>query len=531
MSSAYHPESDGSTERANKTVNQMLRHCIEPLQKDWAQKLPAIEFAINSARSESTGFAPFFLNSGRMPRSFIWDSNEPEKYPGVRVFAQRMKTAVMRAHDSIIAARVKQVRTANRKRQRAPFALGDLAYVSTKNMAIPAGLARKLSPKFIGPYLITEDFKNNSFRLKLPPRLKQRGLHDVFHASLLRIHVPNDDRLFPGRLDTQIFDDENLETEWTVERIVSHAGTGKNSVFEVLWKSGDKTWLPYDRLTHLDALRAYFDVMGVQNIEELSEGTGNPPDDDLQIFLGCLGLNFEEEYEAIKLAEHETVRSSFDRAKLGPSHSHERQQHRVDYQEASRFVLRPPHSAPGSHLEHDLDLPCRNHIYVADKDGQTFSVTVNMARDFMSFHTMVAQTNSKTPSKERLERLNSICEPFGYRHFARLVNADPLIKDELVEITEGSAIKYPTYRDGYRPHFLRFDGEKQSEIDNALEIAALFSGSKDKAQEAIDLAFRVATTTFGGSKVAKTTNKGKGKPYEKKNRRNVKDRDGDVNMG
>jgi hypothetical protein len=76
----------------------MLRQCIKPNQKDWVLRLPAIEFAINSARSESTGFAPFFLNSGRMPRSLIWDSNQPSQYPGVRVFAQQMKSAVMQAN-------------------------------------------------------------------------------------------------------------------------------------------------------------------------------------------------------------------------------------------------------------------------------------------------------------------------------------------------------------------------------------------------------------------------------------------------
>ena len=64
MSSAYHPETDGSTERANQTVTQMLRQCIGEKQNDWVAKLPAIEFAINSARSESTGYAPFFLNMG-----------------------------------------------------------------------------------------------------------------------------------------------------------------------------------------------------------------------------------------------------------------------------------------------------------------------------------------------------------------------------------------------------------------------------------------------------------------------------------
>ena len=59
LSSAYHPQTDGATERANCTMTQMLRQCVRPDQKDWVQKLPAIELAMNMARSESTGFSPF----------------------------------------------------------------------------------------------------------------------------------------------------------------------------------------------------------------------------------------------------------------------------------------------------------------------------------------------------------------------------------------------------------------------------------------------------------------------------------------
>ncbi|KAJ2914251.1 hypothetical protein MD484_g6182, partial [Candolleomyces efflorescens] len=147
MSSAYHPQTDGSTERANRTITQMLRQCINAKQDDWVQKLPSIEFAINSARSESTGYAPFFLNHGRLPRAMIWDTASPEEFPAVRRFAQMKKLALMEAHDSILAARVKQTREANRHRREAPFAEGDLVYLSTKNISFPKGLARKLVPK------------------------------------------------------------------------------------------------------------------------------------------------------------------------------------------------------------------------------------------------------------------------------------------------------------------------------------------------------------------------------------------------
>jgi len=57
----------------------------------------------------------------------------------------------------------------------------------------PKGLAQKLIPKFIRPYKVLRDFKNQSFQIDLPSHLKQRGVHNVFHAALIRIHVLNDD--------------------------------------------------------------------------------------------------------------------------------------------------------------------------------------------------------------------------------------------------------------------------------------------------------------------------------------------------
>ena len=84
MSSAYHPEtSDGSTERANHTIGQMLRSSIGPTQKDWVTCLPAIEFAINLARSESTGYSPFFLNTGHLFRVMVWDAPSKDEYPNL----------------------------------------------------------------------------------------------------------------------------------------------------------------------------------------------------------------------------------------------------------------------------------------------------------------------------------------------------------------------------------------------------------------------------------------------------------------
>ena len=81
LSSAFHPQTDGATERANRTMTQMLRQCVSAKQKDWVTKLPAIEFVMNSARSSTTGFTPFYLNYGHNPSPMIWKGEEV--YPGV----------------------------------------------------------------------------------------------------------------------------------------------------------------------------------------------------------------------------------------------------------------------------------------------------------------------------------------------------------------------------------------------------------------------------------------------------------------
>ncbi|KNZ71377.1 hypothetical protein J132_10828 [Termitomyces sp. J132] len=71
--------------------------------------------------------------------------------------------AIMSAHNSILAARIKQTRGANYRKQPSPFAKRDLVYLSTKNIMYPKGLACKLIPRYEGPYPITKDFDNNSY--------------------------------------------------------------------------------------------------------------------------------------------------------------------------------------------------------------------------------------------------------------------------------------------------------------------------------------------------------------------------------
>ena len=171
LSSSYHPQTDGVTKRANHTMTQMLRQCMHPDQKDWVQRLPAIELAMNTARSEMTGFSPFFINYGQMPRSLVWTSES--EYPGVQAFAQQMKEAIMAVHNAIIEAHVGQVVQANKHRCPASFTEGDLAYLSTKNLSLPKGCVRKLVPKYLGPFCISKVLvEGATYQLDLSDELK-----------------------------------------------------------------------------------------------------------------------------------------------------------------------------------------------------------------------------------------------------------------------------------------------------------------------------------------------------------------------
>lgn len=121
MFSAYHPESDGTTERANRTVIQMLQSIVSPVQMDWVTKLPAIKFAINLVSLEMTLLSPFEANTGRTPRVMVWNNPSKDKYPSMRAYLQRMKAAQMNVHDSMLEAHVKQIRHVNKRHQLCPL--------------------------------------------------------------------------------------------------------------------------------------------------------------------------------------------------------------------------------------------------------------------------------------------------------------------------------------------------------------------------------------------------------------------------
>jgi len=174
MSTSFHPQTDGQSERVIRNVTQILRTLVQPDQKDWVDKIDMVEFAINSSISESTGYAPFKLSGGYMP-SMIKEIREDENFvTGVKSFAVTALQNLADVHDAIIEARSFQAEAANKHRKgEPPIAKGDLVYLSMKNLNLPKNRAWKLCLRYIGPYKVMEAQPSTSnYTLELPVALQ-----------------------------------------------------------------------------------------------------------------------------------------------------------------------------------------------------------------------------------------------------------------------------------------------------------------------------------------------------------------------
>lgn len=278
MSTSFHPQTDGQTERANRSIGQIFRSAISPDQKDWVERVDMTEFAINISISETTRYSPFELNGGFLP-SMIQEIRGQQAPRGVTEFARAALEHLANAHDAIITARVFQTLHANKRRSDEPkITINDLVFLSTKNLNLPKNRARKLMPKFIGPYkVIKARAESSNYTLDLPPMLQKRRIHPTFHVSLLRPYYASSDALFPNRMTPEPFDfGANADHEWYVDDIIGHRRTETGSLeYEIRWSLGDTTWEPQAECKELAALDRYLELHRVKFQSQLPKAPSN----------------------------------------------------------------------------------------------------------------------------------------------------------------------------------------------------------------------------------------------------------------
>ena len=155
----------------------------------WSKRLSIAEFATNNAINVSTGYTPFFLNSGEnpiLPKHLVISPGSTSNQ-AVKEAISRMKEALSDAKSNLAKAQEQMKRRVDRTRRTEEWAVGDQILLSTRNLRMFAPhLPSKLKSYWVGPFTIAKVVSPVAFRLNLPPGWQ---IHPTFHASNLKAYI------------------------------------------------------------------------------------------------------------------------------------------------------------------------------------------------------------------------------------------------------------------------------------------------------------------------------------------------------
>nr|GEW59132.1 reverse transcriptase domain-containing protein [Tanacetum cinerariifolium] len=175
MSTAYHPENDGQSERTIQTLEDMLRACVLDFGKGWDKHLPLVEFSYNNSYHANIKAAPFKALYGRMCRSPIcWAEVGDRQLTGPEIIHETTEKLIQ-IKSRIQASRYRQKSYVDVRRKPLEFQVGDkvMLKVSPWKGAILFGKRGKLNPRYIGPFKISSRVGTVAYRLELPEQLRK----------------------------------------------------------------------------------------------------------------------------------------------------------------------------------------------------------------------------------------------------------------------------------------------------------------------------------------------------------------------
>ncbi len=252
LSTAFHPQTDGQTERVNQSLEQYLGIFTSYKQDDWADLLHLAAFTYNNTVHSAIQMTPFFANFGYHPRwaEEILPASQSE-IPVATEIVETLRDVHELCRNSINIANESYARFYDQHRQEAiDFKVGDRVMLSSENIKTTRP-SKKLDAKQLGPFTISEVIGTHAYRLNLPWTMKN---HDVFHVSLL---TPFVEPTFPNQQPTEVIPevDDDGELKWEVAEIVDsrHFGRTKKVQYLIRWKGFEGTpeeysWEPIDNL-------------------------------------------------------------------------------------------------------------------------------------------------------------------------------------------------------------------------------------------------------------------------------------------
>jgi hypothetical protein len=248
LSTAYHPQTDGQTERLNQIVEQYLRLYVNFQQDDWVELLPTAQLAYNTTVTETTKVTPFFANYG-----YEADLRQgPEvSVPRAAVKADKMSSLHAMLKEELEFVRTRMKKFYDRTRLEGPrLEEGDKVYLISRNLRTKRP-SRKLDFRKIGPFKIDKKISENNYALALPSTMRLRT--NVFHISLLEPAPKN------ARLGKDV-EAEDEEEEWDVEEVLDSRITKGQLEYLVKWLDfgpEDNSWQPATNLNCPEKLQEF----------------------------------------------------------------------------------------------------------------------------------------------------------------------------------------------------------------------------------------------------------------------------------
>ncbi len=248
ISTAFHPRTDGLSERKNQWIEQYLRIVTSMAPEDWTDWLSIATAIHNDRRNTTTGLLPNQILWGGEPHLMTNEGDEVKS----QMVQERLATMKERRLQAITAIN----QSSKRRDIPSSFQVGTQVWLEGTHLRLPYQ-ATKLAPKHYGPFEITREISPVAYQLRLPIAW---NIHNVFHVSLLSpyrktdAHGPNYSRPPPDLIEG--------EEEYEVEKVINHQYTGRARTLQYLVKwigypEADNTWEPADQVHTPQLVKAY----------------------------------------------------------------------------------------------------------------------------------------------------------------------------------------------------------------------------------------------------------------------------------
>lgn len=247
-STAYHPQTDGLTERTNQTLETYLRSYCSYQQDDWVDYLALAEFTFNNSTNSSTQVTPFFAGTAQHPK-FDPMITDRSTNPSASELADRLDQIHAELRAELSHSNDYMAKYYDKKHMPAPvFAIGDYVWLLRRNIKTTRP-SLKLDYRRLGPFQVLDRRGVSAYLLKLPSTLSR--LHPVFNVSLLEPY--HDPSVIPGRDIPNHPRVELAPSDYAkdIESILDSRKVGRRYDYFISWKGlplSERSWVPFAEL-------------------------------------------------------------------------------------------------------------------------------------------------------------------------------------------------------------------------------------------------------------------------------------------